>query len=91
MNTFCKIENRKNTKQQRKKISSSSAMGSRNDEGCAYASTTASPPAIQISLDDSVDTDYKETHYVNGCGLISPGTDFSEQVRASHSLVCLLL
>ena len=52
------------------------------DEGETYASTTASPPPVQISLDDSLEVDYKEAHYIGGGGLISPNTDFSEEVCA---------
>lgn len=66
-------------------------MGSKSGEVHTYASTTASPPSIQISLDDSVDTDYKEAHFVGGNGLISPGTDFSEQVCASFLCVLNLI
>lgn len=55
----------------------------RSDEAETYASTTASPPPVQISLDDSIDTEYKESHFLSGSGLITPGTDFSEEVRAS--------
>jgi hypothetical protein len=55
---------------------------SRSDEADTYASTTASPPPVQISLDDSMESEYKDSHYYNGGGLITPGTDFSEQVRA---------
>ena len=80
-----KIENH----QTRKKLFALSAMGSRSREVRSYASTTASPPTIQISLDDSVDTEYKESNYVHSGGLISPGTDFSEQVRASHLNICI--
>ncbi len=56
----------------------------RSEEVDTYASTTASPPPVQISLDDSIDTEYKESHFLNGSGLITPGTDFSEEVRASY-------
>jgi len=56
---------------------------SRSEEAETYASTTASPPPVQICLDDSIDTEYKESHFINGSGLITPGTDFSEEVRAS--------
>lgn len=52
------------------------------DEGETYASTTASPPPIQISLDDSLETDYKESQFMSSGGLISPNTDFSEEVCA---------
>jgi hypothetical protein len=52
----------------------------KSDEGETYASTTASPPPVQISLDDSLDVDYKDTHFIAGGGLISPNTDFSEEV-----------
>ena len=65
----------------------------RSEEAETYASTTASPPPVQISLDDSLDTEYKESHFLNGSGLITPGTDFSEEVRASYDFrrVCVFV
>jgi hypothetical protein len=59
----------------------------KNDEGETYASTTASPPPVQISLDDSIESEYKESPFINGGGLVSPNTDFSEEVCASPKLV----
>ena len=58
-----------------------SAMN-KNDEREAYASTTASPPPVQVSLDDSLESEYKDQQFIGGGGLISPNTDFSEEVRA---------
>jgi len=52
----------------------------KSDEGETYASTTASPPPVQISLDDSLDADYRDAQFIAGGGLISPNTDFSEEV-----------
>ena len=60
----------------------------KSDEGETYASTTASPPPVQISLDDSIETEYKESQYMNSGGLISPNTDFSEEVCASLHIIC---
>lgn len=67
----------------KKKIGEFADMSdSRSDEAETYASTTASPPPVQISLDDRLESEYKESHFLNGGGLITPGTDFSEEVRA---------
>ena len=62
----------------------------KSDEGETYASTTASPPPVQISLDDSIETEYKESQFINGGGLISPNTDFSDEVCASPNFGLLL-
>lgn len=59
----------------------------KSDEGETYASTTASPPPVKISLDDSIESDYKDSQFMNGGGLISPNTDFSEEVCASFTIL----
>ena len=61
----------------------------KSDEGETYASTTASPPPVQISLDDSIEAEYKDSRFINEGGLISPNTDFSEEVCASLQFYCL--
>ncbi len=53
---------------------------SKNDERETYASTTASPPPVQISLDDSIESEYKDTAFLVAGALMSPNTDFSEEV-----------
>lgn len=55
-------------------------MMSKIEEREAYASTTASPPPVQISLDDSIETEYKEAPFIGAGALMSPHTDFSEEV-----------
>jgi hypothetical protein len=67
----------------RKKIGSKSLVKNlmtKHDEREAYASTTASPPPVQISLDDSIESEYKEAHFIGGAALMSPNTDFSDEV-----------